>query len=66
MADESVRLGMQKEGLLEPPPSGADEGGRDCSVCCDVSDFLVRETKENHQAGYSSHEKCEKVKGTRG
>lgn len=49
MADETVRLGMQKEGMLEPPPSEPDAAARDCKVCCDVSDFLVREKSKEIQ-----------------
>ena len=47
MTDETIRLGMQKEGMLEPPPSEPDAAAREWKVCCDTSDFLVREKKES-------------------
>lgn len=49
MADETVRLGMQKEGMLKSSPSAPEAGDRDCSGCCDVSDFLVRNTKNTRR-----------------
>lgn len=68
MADENVRLGMQKEGMLEPPLTEPDEGGRESNGCCGVSDFLVRGRKKKppQPLAVSLSRDCRKINGNTG